>query len=113
MLAGHVQDLLSLLRRQAAPDIPRCERESDGAETSAEARSHEAILAQALAVVPFAVALALLLVLAVAVAVVFLSLGRLGLVRRHGRRSRHGRLGDFFGLASVLLALFLSFALAV
>jgi hypothetical protein len=77
MLAGHVQDLFSLLGRQAAPDIPRCERESNGAEASAEARSHEAILAQALAVVPFAVALAL----AVAVAVVFLSLARLGLVR--------------------------------
>jgi len=79
MFAGHVQDLPALLGRQAAPDVPRRQRETDGPEASAEARPHETILAQALAFTPFVVAA---LAIAVVVAVVFLAVG----LRLRGRR---------------------------
>jgi len=46
MLARDVRDLLALLGRQTAPDVPRCQRDTDGPETSGKARSHERILAQ-------------------------------------------------------------------
>ena len=72
MLAGYVQDLLALLGRQTAPDVPRCQSDTDGPETSAEAW-HETILAQALRSAPFVLVVAVAVV--VVVALVFLALG--------------------------------------
>jgi hypothetical protein len=42
MLARHVHDLLALSRRQASPDVPRGQRNTDGPKASREARSHGA-----------------------------------------------------------------------
>jgi hypothetical protein len=42
MLARHVHDLLALSRRQASPDVPRGQGNTDGPKASREARSHGA-----------------------------------------------------------------------
>ena len=116
MPSSHVHDLLALLGRQAPPDVPRSERDSDGAESW----SHDAILAQGL-VVALAVALALALVLALSLlpplslspSVGGDSLGRLRC--RSGRRSRRlcGLCALAFALVLVLvLVVSLAFSLA-
>src|SRR4051812_28541703 len=112
MLACHVQDLLALLRRQTAPDIPRRQRNADGTESPGESRPHRTILAQALAFAPFVVALPV--VFALVVAVVSIALGLLGLFRRR-RRCDDGLL--LLGLLALVLvslvAVLLALALAL
>jgi hypothetical protein len=104
MLARDVQELLPLLRRQAPPDVPRCQGDTDRSETSAEAR-HATILAQALLVVPFVVAFAFVFAVAVPVAVAVAAIGLLGLFSRLGRRGRcgHRRLVGFRALAVLVV----------
>jgi hypothetical protein len=69
MLAGDVHDLLALLRREPAPDVPCCQCDADRAKTSAEAGPHETILAQGLVFAPLVVAVLALVVVRPAVLV--------------------------------------------
>jgi hypothetical protein len=108
VLARHVQNLLALLRREPAPDVPRRQGNTDGTETPGESWPHEAILAQALAFAPVVVvlpvAVAVAVAFAVVVPVVFLApVGRV-LVRR--RRNR----GLVSGLVSVAISIAVSVA---
>jgi hypothetical protein len=106
VLARHVQNLLALLRREPAPDVPRRQGNTDGTETPGESWPHEAILAQALAFAPVVVVLpvAVAVAFAVVVPVVFLApVGRV-LVRR--RRNR----GLVSGLVSVAISIAVSVA---
>ena len=83
------------------------QRETDGPETSAEARRHGTILAQALAVVPFVARSCpcpCLLPFCLVVAVVCVTLGRRGSLRGWRRRGRHGRLRTTFGGLALALA---------
>ena len=113
MPSSQVHDLPALLGRQAPPDVPRRERDSDGAESW----SHDAILAQGLVVaLAVALALALLLAFVLVTAVAVVTFGRRRFVRRlrcrNGRRSR--RLCGLWALALVLvLVLVVSLAVAL
>lgn len=81
MLARDVQDLLALLRRQAPPDVPGGEHDTNGSETWSKA-GHGPILAQALFAVPVVVALAIAVPVAfvVPVAIPVVALVRLRLL---------------------------------
>ncbi|OLE00964.1 MAG: hypothetical protein AUG91_02785 [Actinobacteria bacterium 13_1_20CM_4_69_9] len=93
MLTGDVQDLLPLPRRQAAPDVPRGERETERPESGLEARHARILVVLLVVAVGMTVAVAVTIALALVLPLV-LPLGLFGLCRRDGRGSRGGLVGS-------------------